>query len=316
MDEYRNNKPMRTTPQPVPDQVPRPMPQPVRRVTGKTVLLIALICLAVAVIAGAVVILIRGGSEQKAETVVPEQAAAETEAESADQPQSEYKQVYADILRENETAIKQYLWQKTADGDMYYDYTDFEYGDTIDDAVNRCVTLADLNKDGIPELLFMSNQGEYRAYLHIYTCKDGQATECDYGDMLSDYYVAAGVSYIIYTGKTGSFYIATIEGDDYEYYCSKQYSMDKDGHISAVQTVTNRYDHATEESKESDVYNINEKTVSTDEGVKAFGAHKEDFDKLLMFGGYSDDFRVFEYVKSKDTAAKCFNDALYDLENE
>jgi hypothetical protein len=291
------------------------MPQQARKSSGNTAVIIAVICLAVAVITAAAVILIKRGNEPKAVTVVPEQPAAETEAGIADEQQNDYKQAYAEVLRENETTIKQYLWQKTVDGDMYYDYGEYEQGDVVDDAVNKCVALADLNNDGTPELLFMSfHDDDGRAYLHIYTCKDGQAFECDYGDMLSDYNVAAGVCFIIYTGKSGSFYIATREGDDHDYYCSKKYSMDPEGYISTVQTITNRYDHATDETKASDVYKINENTVSSEEGIKALGVHREDFSKLLMCAGYSDDFLVFKYVKSKTPAAKCFNDALYELE--
>ena len=97
-----------------------------------------------------------GGEEPAASS--EEQASADAAAEEA------WKAAYREILEANEDGIRNYEDPE-------------ELGDTFGD--RKSAALYDLDEDGTPELLFMELD-KYLDVLHIYSYKNGKASELTY----------------------------------------------------------------------------------------------------------------------------------------
>ena len=230
----------------------------------------------------------------------------DTEGEDDDDAITDYRTAYAEVLRQNETAIRNYDWQTDTNKNMM---------------VNN-VLLHDLNGDGTPELLFFAADEDYAADLHVYTMGDDGAEECvyyvdadhtnhsSYG-LLRDAYAAAGTRYMVYTGKQpGTFYLAHYISDTSGFYYSVKLSMGSDGTISEEGYV---YNYVDLEDKDIDEYTVDDNDVSMEEGVKVFKAHREDYRDLLMASGYDKDMKVFEKLKNDSPAATDYDDVMSSL---
>ncbi|MBE6019006.1 MAG: hypothetical protein E7230_01510 [Clostridiales bacterium] len=234
---------------------------------------------------------------------------------------------YAEVLRENENDIKAYWWQADASNEPVngYQYSDGQV--VLDDPVNECVALTDLNGDGIPELLFFTAEDSAEAYLHVFSYDGSKAVECGYDNIVSadmpnmpemleglfiDVNVSSGTALMIYTGKEkGTFYIAYSIGGLTMNYCNIKYTMNDEFDITAEATVLNKCN----EGEGQDDYYIDGNYVDTSKGTAAFKKAGNDFGKLIMFSGYSDDIKVFSHVESDDAMAMTYYEALELLEN-
>lgn len=265
--------------------------------------------------------------------LIPGRKTPKKENANADNPNAaktkEVYAAYAEVLKVNEAGIKKYWWQNNSDNKPMHEYLQYEYGEVVDDIKSQNVVLYDIDGDGSPELLFVSQDDDYKAYLHLYTFKEGQAVECicnnvgEFGEtiysqeenrIVMDWAAAAGNKFLIYTGKeAGSFYIACRTGDAHDSYTSTKYSLEADGSIKKLHVTNNRYENTT---IESDEYTIDGKSVSMDEGTASFKQHREDYETLLMFSGYSKDLKIFEKVKEDSPVAMTYDEAMKQLQGE
>lgn len=232
-------------------------------------------------------------------------------------------EAYLDILEENSDGIRAYWWQYGVNNDNDF-YGVYEIGDIVDDPQNKCVAFCDLTGDEIPELLFMTYDGENSAVLRIYTynhdealeyiCLDPPERTSGNSTALEDYYVAAGVRYMIYTGKEkGTFYIATREGDAYSSYRITKYGMTDDTSFEAVGSVYDRYETYGDENGEmvvEDEYEIDGQPVSMEEGINEFKQLSSSYAQLVMCAGYVEDMKVFEHVKTDQPLAMNYSEAV------
>ena len=245
---------------------------------------------------------------------------------------TEVYEAYSRVLSENEDGIKLYWWQEDINGSCPNNVEYTPDGTVItNEPKNKCVVIKDISGDGIPELMFFTADSEADAVLHVYTYTDDAAVEYAYdtaaaggsyntpenGGLFKDIHVAAGTRYIIYSGKEpGTFYIAHSMGDETMRYNSTMYRTDGD-HISAVSIVSNSYGPNEDYSGNLDRYYINDKEVSSKEGVAAFGDAREDFGELLMLSGNDkNDLKVFEKGETQPQAAMTFNEAVAWLQQQ
>lgn len=264
-----------------------------------------------------------GGIEADTEKQPDTVSISDSESTSSDIELSSAYKAYMNVLEENSDAIRAYWWQYNLDGSSDY-FGVYDYGEVAEDPENKCVAFCDLNKDGIPELLFISYESNPGAFLHVYTYKNGKAEEYKYIDppytsnnwdtILADYSIAAGVIYMVYTGKeSGSLYIATREGDAYSSYTITKYSLSDDLEISSVSSVHNRYEGYGDENGNPvviDDYDIGGHPVSAEEGIASFRELSEDYGQLIMFAGYNKDMKVFKHVKTDQPLAMKYTDAV------
>ena len=245
-------------------------------------------------------------TQTDADTSGMEDNADKDDSESVNNNLDEVYAAYADILEDYEYDIRGYDWQEGSR--------------------NRCVAITDLNGDGTPELLFFSTDSEYSGVLRVFTYMNGSAFECDYDNSLiydeydsnipadglfEDVQVAAGTRYVIYTGKNaGTLYIAYTMGDESTFYHSIRYEMKGDDYISAVREVWNKYGPNEDYTGEVDEYYVNGGRVSNNSGMEEFKAARNDFGRLLMFSGYMDDMKVFEYTKNTSPMAMSYDEAM------
>ena len=233
---------------------------------------------------------------------------------------------YAEVLKQQEEGVKLYWWQRDINGNCPNNVEYTPDGTVLtDEPRNKCVAIKDISGDGIPELIYFSGGSDSMAELNIMTYKDGVAVYCRHdeavglngysvpGDsaLFTDFNVAAGTDYIIYTGKEpGTFYIASSMGDETMYYNSTKYRMDGD-YISTVSNVRNSYGPNADYSGTSDRYFIGGSEVSSKEGVEAFRKDAGDFRELLMLNGNGmGDLKVFEKAANAPQAAMTCNEAI------
>ena len=239
---------------------------------------------------------------------------------------------YAEVLEQQEEGIKLYWWQRDLNGNCPNNVEYTPDGTVLtDEPVNKCVVIKDISGDGIPELIYFSSGSASKGELNIMTYKDGVAVYCRHdeavglngysvpGDsaLFTDFNVAAGTDYIIYTGKEpGTFYIASSMGDETMYYNSTKYRMDGD-YISTVSNVRNSYGPNADYSGTSDRYFIGGSEVSSKEGVEAFRKDAGDFRELLMLNGNGmGDLKVFEKAANAPQAAMTCNEAINWLQQQ
>lgn len=224
---------------------------------------------------------------------------------------------YADALKANEAAIR-------ADGQDWQ-------SDVNGNSFENNVLLYDLNGDGDSELIIMAGT-EMGGVLHILTMKDGKAVECEYDVVPAVPYVedndaafkfvaaGGGADYMIYSGKEkGAFYIAHNIWDTRMNSRSIKYTMNDDGQIKADTYVENEVTMDPDDPP-ADVYMIDEKTVTAEEGAAAFTAHRNDYKDLLMYNmkygsvESHESFRVFQNLKTDKPLATGYDEVIKQLE--
>lgn len=220
-------------------------------------------------------------------------------------------QAYAQVLRDYEYEINDYIWQSD---EKKLTQEDYERG-----TQDKRIAFYDLNGDGTPEMLFMSAENEYTAVLHIYTYIDGYASEssyvCSYSSDYPEYpfrdlQVAGGTYYMIYTGKDkGVFHIAYTNSDDFVAYGNDEMYMDSDGEVYETAGIYNIYNDWDPDNKYDDYY-IDGRYASNDEGMNAFREAGEDYGTLLMFSGRLDDLKVGKHLDTDTPVAMSYDEAM------
>ena len=217
--------------------------------------------------------------------------------------EGDYRTAYAEVLRLNEAAIRNYDWQ-----------TDYKRN-----PMTNNVLLYDLNGDDTPELLFFASEEAYAADFHVFTMENGEAVECDYyvdadhmnhpeTGLMRDAHAAAGTRYMVYTGKEkGVFYIAHYISDTMGSYYSVKCKMGSDGTISEENYV---YNYVSLEDPDIDEYTVDDEDVKMEKGVAVLKAHREDYDDLLMASGYDKDMKVFNKLKNDSPYATDYDDVM------
>ena len=119
---------------------------------------------------------------------------------------------YAGVLRENETAIRQY-WQG---GGMS---TDDGYMASVDP---RAIALADIMGDDVPELIFIARSDPFSAALCIYTCEGGEAKLLSFHDKWDTYGGSSGVTCVYLTEGSRELYGATAGNYDGFYHWASE----------------------------------------------------------------------------------------------
>lgn len=133
---------------------------------------------------------------------------------------------YLDILHNNRDAILGYTWQRG-----YYGF-----GDITEDNISRPVNLADVNSDGVPELIFCALDGEYPATtsLYIYGYKNGSPVKLYEGSW--DYNVGGGFHYVLFRQLgDSSLYAYFTEGDAWREDNFSAFETAADGSLSLKQ---------------------------------------------------------------------------------
>ena len=234
---------------------------------------------------------------------------------------------YTDVLNETSDKIRTYWWQK----DIYDSYANEEAiaADAtlpLEHPENRCVAVTDVFGDREPELLFFTIGEDKLAYLGICYYQYGAAetakfrTDGLYAEDFSPWGQAffsddieKDTKYIIYTGKEAdTFYIASSMADDgLKKFFSVKYIMGEDGFIDVATYVMNIYGPNEDDSGVIDDYYIDGNKVDSKEGVAAFAAAADDFDKLLMLSGSDkQNMKVFRKGETEQQYAASYDEAL------
>ena len=77
-----------------------------------------------------------------------------------------------------------------------------------------------------------------------------------------------------------------------------------------MREVWNKYGPNEDYTGEVDEYYVNGGRVSNNSGMEEFKAARNDFGRLLMFSGYVDDMKVFEYTKNTSPMAMSHDEAM------
>lgn len=264
-----------------------------------------------------------------------DEKAADQEKAAAEESVAEeaWADAYIKVLQDNGEAIRAY--------ELGY------YGEKQKPGTALC----DLNGDGIPELLFFTQQSEDYAglcELSIYTFDGKNARKVDYtcssasgedkGEEKRPYYdaqVAGGTVYIIYTEKeTGHFNIYSTITDESIMVQMNRYSMDKKGSISEIQRLGYRFSFVEYDGntyvgsrdkvdyKDAEMY-IDGAKASEEEYLKAYDAARDAMNEVIFCSdnGYrGDDEAIWEEAGQKQSLALYYNDLLkkmgYDPEQE
>lgn len=224
---------------------------------------------------------------------------------------------YAQVLVENEWAIKNYNWQRD---ENYEELT----GLADDDSQSRSIAVYDINGDGTDELMFMSAESEYEACFHVYTIKNGGPSELSYSislgsdgetGMYSDLQVAGGSLYMIYAGRNnGTLHIAHQISDDFIALSNNELTMTDSGELYQSSVVYNIYNNWDQDNQYDDYY-VNGELVDREDGIAAFKSAGEDYGTLLMYSGYMDSLSVSKHINTDRAIAMSYNEAMEYLQN-
>ena len=301
-----------------PEPDPEPKPDP-----GRKWIWIGAALLAVCVIA-VVMISRMPGDDASGESVGNDAVVEDTDASQADETADIYA-AYTDVLEGYEYEIKGYHWQYdsnsgSSDAELLEGPRGISY---VENPVNKCIALHDLENDGMPELLFMALDGSNSACLHIYTYTEGKAEECYYAFLppkedwagfinsryFTDAMVEAGTRYAVFAGSSsGDLYIKW----SYAIQCSAngvlRIHMDpKDIYMDSE--VIGHIEDGLEDGSVTNKYYRDDSEISSDEYNTAVESAASDFGDLIMYSGPD------EYANNDSPSAMCYGDAIEYLRN-
>ena len=250
---------------------------------------------------------------------MPEEVTSTPGGEDKKVSSTEAYSAYAEVLRENESAIKEYWWQEDNAGEMYNEYNE-SYDGAAEPIVNPCVALYDLNGDGVEELLFFRAEQQYEADLHIYTYAGGKALECGYGvknfnneeAAFADVAAAGGSKYAIYSGKEkGVFYLAHVITDEWSSYTVSRMSMNGDS-IKTVKSVNLSTGPNSDYSATLYEYKIDGNDVNNDQGEDAMSEICSDTGTMILASHAADLNEVLK-MSGDSQIAMTYDDAIAKL---
>lgn len=176
--------------------------------------------------------------------------------------EDELKNAYGNILKELSYSRKYYYWQG------HHEYNGYSY-DIIGD--NKIVAFADVNNDGITEMLLAScpDYDGVVANLKVYTY-DSDEAKLIY-DAPVDAYVAGGTSYYIFLGKDGCLYQYKEMADEAVEAELSRFVVDGDKLVTEViisEYHGFEYDDAGNNIGNNDIYyDKDSNVISEDEGI-------------------------------------------------
>lgn len=227
------------------------------------------------------------------------EAEAVTEEETTEIPEvdastlNSAKTAYINHLAEHMGPINNYTWQFGYDGEA-----------------PRPIAYHDINRDGIPELIFMEAKNEYSAGYTIVGFKDGAERELGTFEDV-DVEVAGG----------SSFYLASIKDSD-EMFAYKEV-VDESSEETFTELVTDssgKYNATTTYSRttgpnddytETVVHCYKDGTeISEDEFSEYLNAKQDSIDSFLL---YSEGEEIQKLVDEKDSLCKSFDEAKAEI---
>ena len=248
--------------------------------------IITLLLIGTLLIAGAFAFTGCGGSN--AGSGGEETTASSSEEQTQDDAAAEeaWKAAYRGILEANEDGIRNYEDPE-------------EFGDTF--GGRKSAALCDLDEDGTPELLFMELD-EYLDVLHIYSYKDGEASELTYPwtpsvvyeddatnyDRLSAAQVAGGSQFVIYKEKNikGFTAYSTITDATLEA-ATNRYKFGDDGKVERISQIGMMFSYMDEDGTgeygpEHTTYYDAYKEITSEEYEKTMTESVNNMDTVLF----------------------------------
>lgn len=250
-----------------------------------------------------------------------------TAKESQTVPENVWKEAYREVLEDHEEAIRSYEKQ--------------EYGG----GVERSTSLCDINRDGVPELLFFAwKKDNYSAELQIYTYLEDHAKKIRYsctspsGDddhfavndaPYSDLFVAGGTKYAIYTERGSNiFTIYSTITDENILMQMNRFEMNATGDVTELEELGYNYSfvkydgdtylYSTDEVdyEDADLYR-NGKIISSSEFLKAYEASRDAMD-LVVFcsenGWRGDDKVLWDKAENGKNCSMSFDSMMEQLQ--
>ncbi|MBR1534797.1 MAG: sigma-70 family RNA polymerase sigma factor [Ruminococcus sp.] len=220
-----------------------------------------------------------------------------TQAPTAAPTEADHAAVYAgylEALTENESAIRSYNWQKTADGEL------------------RPVVFADVYGDDAPEMLFMDvdPSQSYASELSVYTYENGSLKTIQEPDQV-DVNAASGTTYYLFTVESQEgFYCYHAIGDE-SYSTTVDHYAPSNGKLNKSEAL-----YMNNSSDGSVIYHVNGTEASHDDYVLGLDQLLDNADHLLMMSvtGSSGDFVVDETFASLKNEALTYDEAIAYLQ--
>ena len=244
-------------------------------------------------------------TEQAAEETAEETEPALTETEAPAGPsEEEIANAYLQILRRDEARIRAYNWQK-------------DWGQT-----GKPVAIADVNGDGIPELIYAAtseepDRAQFAADLHIYTYEadEKEAEElCDHE--MWDVAVAGGSRYLLFMENDGSFWAYSSAGDEQWTNTFERFEAKGDDDLElSLQARKHTYPDENYTTRIEEYTGAGDAEITADE----YESKKEDLASnlaLAILRGNLDDENLEAAADNADSAEMTFDEAIAYLQGK